>query len=561
MSRSTVRAAFAALALLAAAALAAGCSPDNRPLARVGTRTLTSSDLLDAVRGNEAAYASAPEEAKRQLLDDLVKRELILEAARTHGLDTTASARKYLETLRDRYALEALYAKLSPQSPGVTEAEVRRFHEWRGIQAAARIIYSPDRAVVEQALAELARGQAFAEVADRFNLPGTVPPGGFIGKVSPGQLVPPLDEALLTLAIGQVGGPYETPQGVFLLAVDARDSVEKPDFELAKSQLGEMIRQRKVRQAMSKAMIGLKDEYGAKVEKGAAQRMFQIMTPARMGEGVVPEPAAGERAEVLARWRGGQYTVGDAFDDLARPDVQKPAAGLTPAIEQWIEGRVITRIARAEATRRHLENEPEVQRKVRGEFERFLLEGEFQRSIADVPEPDEPAIRAVWDQVKGNYQQVGRANVAWVIVPDPAAAARVMEEAGKGGSLAEVVQRAGAGAPVRTEVVNYPTSDPNWVTMRGTLSRMQPGEWAAPERLQEGTKFMQVLDKVQDELTFEKLTPDLRMNLLSNAWQIARERRLTQYTDSLQQVLQPNVYAENLRHVPWPPPATIDVGQ
>lgn len=561
MSRSTVRAAFAALALLAAAALAAGCSPNDRPLARVGTRTITVSDLLDAVRGNEAAYASAPEEAKRQLLDDMVKRELILEAARQRGFDTLATSRKFVEGLRDRYALEALYAKLSPQSPGVTEAEIRRYHEWRGIQAATRILYAPERRMVEEALADLARGQAFAEVADRYNLPGMVPPGGLIGKVSPGQLVPPLDEALITLAPGKVGGPYETPQGVFLLVVDSRDSVEKPDFELARAQLGEMIRQRKVRQAMSEAMVGLKNEYGAKVEKGAGARMFQLLTPARIGEGVVPPLTPEQRTEVLARWRGGVFTVGDAFDDLERTDVQKPAAGLTPALEQWIESRVITRVARAEARRRQLDREPDVERRVRGEFERFLLESEFQQSIASVPEPDEATVRAVWDQVKANYQEVSRANVAWVVVPDPAAAQRIMQEAGRGGSLAEVVQRAGANVAVRTEVVNYPTSDPNWVTMRATLSRMQPGEWAQPEQLQEGTRFMQVLDKVQGEVTFENLTPDLRMNLLSNAWQIARERRLTEYTDSLQKVYQPNVYAENLRYVPWPPPATIDVGQ
>jgi hypothetical protein len=41
VSRSTVRVALAALALLAAASFAAGCSPNNRPLARVGTRTRT----------------------------------------------------------------------------------------------------------------------------------------------------------------------------------------------------------------------------------------------------------------------------------------------------------------------------------------------------------------------------------------------------------------------------------------------------------------------------------------------------------------------------------------
>lgn len=559
MTRSTVRAALAALAV---SLLLAGCSPGGRPLARVGSRTLTSNDLLEAGRGNETQYSGDPEEAKRALLDDLVRRELMLEAARGRGLDTTSFARQYHQGLRDRLSLEALYAEIAPQDVGVTEAETRRFYERRGARAAARIVYSPDHNTIDAALGALARGEAFADVADRFNLPGTVPPGGAIGMVSYGQLVPPLDEALLAQPLGKVGGPYDTPQGIFLLLVDSREPAEQPPFEQVQAQIAEMIRQRKVRQTMSSSLVALRDEYGAKLEKGAAARLFQLMTPARMGDGIVPELTPEQSAEVLARFEGGTYTVGDAFADLRRPDVQKPPAAMTPAIEQWLESRLITRVAGVEAKRRHLESDPAVARRIRGEYERYLLESEFQLSVSDVPKPEEAFVRQVWDMVKNQYQQVSRANVQWAIVPDTATAARIAAYGGPGGgTLEDAVRMAGANVRVHREVVSYPTSDPNWVSMRETLARMQPGEWAGPERLREGVKFMQVIDKVQGTISFENLTPDLRTNLEANAWQMAREQRLTQYTDSLRQALQPNLYAENLRFVPWPPPAPIDVGR
>lgn len=557
--RSILRAALAALAVTL---LVAGCSPGGRPLARVGAHTITSADLLEAARGNEAQYPPAPEEAKRALLDDLVRRELILEAARRRGSDTTQFARRFLDGVRDRFMLEALYARLSPQDPGVSEAETRRFHEWRGVRAEARIVYSPDRAIIGAALAELKRGAPFADVADRFNMPGTVPPGGLIGMVSPGQLVPPLDQALLTLPAGEVGGPYDTPQGLFLLTIDRREPAELPAYELAQSQLAEMLRQRKVRQVMGAALVRLRDAYGARVEKGASQRLFQLMTPARVGDMPDVHLSPEDRAEALGRWNGGVFTVGDALDDLARPDVQKPPAGMTPALEQWIESRLITRVALAEARRRHLDRDPAVARRIRGEYERYLLEGEFQVSIANVPPPGEDLVRQVWDMMKGQYQQVKRVTVQWVVIPDSATARRVASHGGHGGgTLEDAVRMAGAEVPVRREVVAYPNADPDWVSMRETLGRMQPGEWAGPEILPEGYKFMQVIDKVQDELTFEKLTPDMRVNLESNAWQLAREQRLTQFTDSLRAALQPNLFAENLRSVPWPPPGTIDVGR
>lgn len=559
MTRQTVR---AALVALAASLLLAGCAPAGRPLARVGARTITSADLLEAGRGNEAQYPPAPEEAKLALLNDLVRRELLLEAARNRGMDTTRYARQFLENTRDKLALDALYKSISPPNPGVSEAETQRFYEWRATQAAVRVIYSPARHIIEAAMADLARGQSFAAVADRYNMPGTVPPGGAVGMVSPGMLVPPLDLELLTLPAGHVGGPYDTPQGLFLMIVERREPAERPSYELAQTQLAEQLRQRKMRQTMSKAFVTLRDEYGAKVEEGAAARMFQLMTPTRVGEGDMPEVTPEERAEVLARWRGGQFTVGDAFDDLQRPDVGKPPASMTPAIEQWIEGRVITRIARAEVKRRHIAEDPDVARRIRGEYERYLLDAEFNSSIADVPPPDEAMKRETWEMLKHQYQQMSRANVQWVIIPDSATARRVASFHGQVGvTLEDAVRMAGSTAAVQHESVSFPTSDPNWIPMRETLASTPPGEWVQPSRAPGGFKFIQVIDKVQEAVTYENMTPDMRQSVENNAWQLARERRLNAYTDSLRTALQPNVYAENLRFVPWPPPATIDVGK
>jgi hypothetical protein len=444
----------------------------------------------------------------------------------------------------------------------VSEAEIRRFYEWRATQADVRVIYSPDRHLLEAAMADLAHGQPFAEVADRYNMPGTVPPGGAVGMVSPGMLVPPLDEELLTLPAGKVGGPYETPQGFFLMLVERREPAQRPSYELAQTQLSEMLRQRKGRQAMSKSLVTLRDEYDAKVEKGAAARMFQLMTPVRVGEGQMPELTPEERAEVLARWRGGQYTVGDAFDDLGRTDVQKPPAGMTPAIEQWLESRVITRVARAEVNRRHIAEDPEVARRIRGEWERYLLDAEFNSSIAEVPPPDEAMKRETWEMLKHQYQQMSRGSLAWVIIPDSATAIHVASFHGQPGvTLEDAVRMAGSTAAVHHEEVSFPTSDPNWSSMSETLARTQPGEWVSPSRVPGGFRFVQLLDKVQETVAYENMSPDMRQSVEMNSLQLAREHRLNAYTDSLRTALQPNLYAENLRFVPWPPPATIEVGK
>lgn len=558
----TAKTARVVCVVLAASLALAGCTPTGKPVARVGTRTLTSVDFTNAARGNELQYSAVPAEAKQALLMDLVRRELMLESAKAHGLDTTVYARQYLQNVTEKATLEALYARLAPQDPGVTEAEAKRFYEWRGISAEAHVIYAPDRVVIEAAAADLRRGETFASVADRYNMPGSLPPGGRVGMVVPGGLFQPLDDALRTQPLGKVGGPYETPQGWFLLLVTKREPAERNAYEVMQGQLVEMLRQRKVRQVMTRTLVGLRDAYHARTEKDAAARMFQLLTPARVGDTMHAPLSDADKAFVLARWDGGTYTLGEAWEDLQRPDVQKPAASMTSAIEQWIQSQTLTRLAKAEAKRRHVADEPEVQRRIRNDYERYLLESEFQSIIAPVPPPDEAMMRETWDMLKGQYRQLARAKVQWVIAPDTTTAMKIARHGGhNGGTIADAVRMAGSPVQVHEDVLTFPTSDPDWVTMRETLQRMQPGEWAGPEMVPGGFKFFQLIDKVQDELTFEKLPADMAASLQSNAWQMAREKRLAQYTDSLQTVLRPNLYKENLASLPWPVPGPIDVGR
>lgn len=559
VTRSIVR---AALAAVAASLLLAGCSPGGRPLARVGSQTLTENDLLDAGRGNEMQYAGAPDEAKRALLDDLVRRQAMLEAAHRRGNDTTAIARNYLHELSDRTVLQALYGQLAPQDAGVSDAEMRRFYQNRSERMVVRVIYTIDPAMSAAALAALERGESFADVADRYNMPGAVPAGGLMGNIAPGQLVPPLDDALLTLKVGEIGGPYTTPQGTFLLTVDSREPAEQPAFETVQSQVGEMIRQRKVRETMARQVVRLREAHHVRVEPDAAQTLFRLLTPARVGEGVIPPLTVEDSLLVLGRWDGGTFTVGDAFQDMRRVDVTKPPAAQTPAIGQWIEGRIVIRAARDEAKARHLAQDPDVARRIRNDWERYLLEGEYQSIVGGVARPAEPEVRKAWDDIKGQYEQVSRANVLWVVVPDSASAVMLAMHGGHGsGTLADAARMAGVSAPVHREALAWPMRDPHseWASMAQTFGRMQPGEWAGPDRVADGWRLFQLVDKVQAPVSFEGLPADMRMNLESNLWQVARDQRLQQYTDSLLTFLQPEIFTPNLRRVPWPPPRVVDV--
>jgi hypothetical protein len=65
--------------------LLASCSNQGTVLAKVGTQEITTDDFADAAKGAAAQYPGKPDSAKAALLDDLVKREILVQGA---GRDT-----------------------------------------------------------------------------------------------------------------------------------------------------------------------------------------------------------------------------------------------------------------------------------------------------------------------------------------------------------------------------------------------------------------------------------------------------------------------------------------
>lgn len=558
MTRSLFRAAL--LALLAPLALA-GCDSAHKPIAKVGDRLITVDDFVRAARGNEGQYSAVPEQAKAQFLDDLIKSELLVQAALSRGDDTTAAARNFRRALTARVTLQAFYERIAPTGARVSEAEARELWRWQKELSDAQVVYSQDRSLIEAAAAELRAGQPFGEVADKYNVPGVLPNGGALGFIPPGSLIAPLDDALRTQELDAVGGPYQTPQGWFLLRVRGRRAAEVSPYAQQAAALTERVRSRKRMQLLSSAMVALEREYRAELAYGAPQTLFRLLSSFSVAGAAEWEPSQAELSLPLATWDGGQYTLGDAIADLKSPDTQKPNASATPALDGWLHGMVRTRIALMDAQRRHLAEEPELKHQIDAEMSKYLAEGEYSAAILGVPKPEAATTRAMWDQLKVNYPQLDRVRVQYLALPDSALLAAVARHGGHGGgTLRDAARMANPSLQVREELVPFPNPDPQWGALQSQFMRMAPGDWSGPQPVEGGWLLLQLLDKSQGQREYDQLSPEMQQNLMANAWQLARNRRFEQFADSLRSVFKPTPVAENLVALPWPMPRRLDVG-
>lgn len=543
---------FAVLLLLALA----GCSPGNAPLATIGSTTVTVADYERAARGAEMQYNLPPEMAKAALVQDLTRRAAMLELAHRLGHDQSPVVKNIERQSEQRALISALVAQVASPAQRVSEAEARALYEARREQADVQVLQATTREGALAAKARLEAGEPFERVAQGYSMGGQVPPDGNMGPVSPGALPAPLDQALRTQKVGEVGGPYEMRDGWFLLKVKQRLPHEQGSWETMRAGMFDLMRQRKQRAAFDRAYRDFKLAYGMKLAPGSSQFLFHMLSP------VQPlQPTPEQRKMPLATWSDGVFRVQDAMDIMADAESQRPPAQSQPAIELWLEAQVMTRIYVEEAHRRHLEEEPEVAAMIRGQRDQFLLEGIYQNAVAAVPPPGPELVAMAWERVKGQFQRLESVQLKWVETPDSVLAFKIGGAGKPGASLAQVAAAADAKLPVQDLTVSYPNTAPEWAAMEAMFTSMPEGAWFGPERRANGWRILQMVSRKRVDQDFASLPPALQQNIAGSAAELAREQRFTVFTDSLIAAYRPVPYPERVARLHWPVRAPLDVGR
>ncbi len=564
---------LAAVVLLLAAC---GCSNQSTVLARVGQQTITADDFTAAAQANAPQYPFPPEMAKQKLLHDLVQRALLIEQARRLDLVPAGAIAEERRRIETPVLLEALLNQLAPRAVDVSDAEVAALWKRRAIESHVQVAFVADRHGADEAQAMLTHGSDLGAVADRFNLAGMLPPGGDVGWVTPGTMLDPLDGAIGTAPPGRVVGPLESPgEGWFFVKVLERRPHAEPPLAGEQSTLREMLRQRKQRTVFTRALARLREAYDVKVLPQGVSALFQrynaprdsmLQNAAGMPYAKPPTPA--QAAQPVATWSDNgtpmTFTLGDAVRDLQDANTQKPNFMMAPLIEQWIQSRVMQRVALAEAGHRHLAEEPDVARRLRERTNGLLLDAIFAREIAGhVTAPDSEGVRLAWQRHAATLMRLDGANVAVTLTPDSAAAAAVASHTMHMG-LAEAARAVTPPLTAQTMALRFPTSDRLWQNLEGMIMSMKPGEIRGPMHLPVGWMLVQLIRKDQGPQKFENLPPPMLQALQNEALDFAREERLERYTDSLRTVLHPEEHPERLRNVPWPTatelPATPGAG-
>lgn len=218
--------------------LVAACNgTDEGVVARVGRHTITVQDYdrmaAKLLEGPFRDLEVLDDDSRRQMLDAMVDRELVLLEARRRGLDQNPEITSQLRWLEEGLLLRTLYNREAVGEIEFTDTDLELYFYQNDFDQEIRVsslacASEEDAAAI---LAELKRGVPFAEIAGgRPEQPPGSQGAGDLGFMPPADLLPEVRSQLLSLEPGQYyPEPLPTRYGLQVMMVTDRRTVSLED--------------------------------------------------------------------------------------------------------------------------------------------------------------------------------------------------------------------------------------------------------------------------------------------------------------------------------------------
>jgi len=170
------------------------------------------------------------EGGKRQFLDELITRELLMQEARRRGLDQDDRIRDKTQRYKEQLILDELLKDKLQSKVELTQAELNAYYEQHAgqlldpLKANVSVMLLPNVYAARDLEAQVNRGGSFTKFALRYSIDDkTKSKGGELGPYRKGLVVPEVDAVLHTLKLGMVSAPIKTDNGYYLVMLTPLD--------------------------------------------------------------------------------------------------------------------------------------------------------------------------------------------------------------------------------------------------------------------------------------------------------------------------------------------------
>jgi len=274
-------------------------SKDAKVLATVNGTKITSDDFdreVKALPEYIRTMADTPQ-GKKEMIDTLVMRELILQHATKDGIDKGKEIEEKLAELKKRIIVDTyLKTKVEAESR-ISDEDLKKFYEQNldkfktGEQIRASHILVKSEQEAQTILDQLKKGSSFEDLAKAKSTDASAAKGGDLGWFGKGNMVPAFEKAAFGLKEGQLSGVTKSDFGYHIIKLTGKRAAGTRPLDEVKEQIKGAIMPQKQQQVFMKLKEDLKK--GAKIELTDTQAA--PAPDAAPAAAPAPAPAAGKK--------------------------------------------------------------------------------------------------------------------------------------------------------------------------------------------------------------------------------------------------------------------------
>jgi peptidyl-prolyl cis-trans isomerase C len=278
---------------------------EGKVLAEVNSGSITTSDFERELK-NLPEYLKAMAETpqgRKEMLDTMVIRELILQQAAKDGLDKGPEIEEKLQDLKKRLVVESFLKKKVETESKVSDEDMKKFYEQNkdkfksGDQIKASHILVKTEKEAKDIQTQLKAGGNFEELAKKNSTDASAAKGGDLGWFGKGSMVPVFEKAALALKEGQVSDIVKSDFGFHIIKLTGKRAAGIRPFEEVKDQIKGAIMPTKQQEVFQKikeelkktAKISVKEDVLNSVGSAKSEPKADDKKPAEAPKAAEPE--------------------------------------------------------------------------------------------------------------------------------------------------------------------------------------------------------------------------------------------------------------------------------
>jgi peptidyl-prolyl cis-trans isomerase C len=239
---------------------------EGQVIAEVNGGSITTADFSRELKNLPEylkAMADTPE-GRKEMLDTMVIRELILQQASKDGLDKSPEVEEKLQDLKKRLVVESFLKKKVEAEVQVSDADLQKFYDQNKDkfnapeQLKASHILVKSEAEAKDVLAKIKAGGNFEELAKKTSSDSSAAKGGDLGWFGKGSMVPAFEKAASALKEGQVSEVVKTDFGFHIIKLTGKRAAGIRPLEEVKDQIKGAIMPQKQQEVFQKIKEELK---------------------------------------------------------------------------------------------------------------------------------------------------------------------------------------------------------------------------------------------------------------------------------------------------------------